>query len=67
MFSMKVAKGDGLENRKRIAFAVNVVIIAALVLLAGIHWSMVVLLSFVVYILMNLVFALVIRKRGRSI
>lgn len=62
MFSMKVAKGDGLENRKRIAFAVNVVIIAALVLLAGIHWSMVVLLSFIVYILMNLVLALVIRK-----
>lgn len=62
MFSLKVAKGDGLENRKRIAFVVNVVVIAALVLLTAIHWSMIVLLGFVVYILMNLVFAFVLKK-----
>lgn len=62
MFSLKVAKGDGLENRKRIAFVINVVLIAALVLLTAMHWSMIVLLGFVVYILMNLVFAFVLKK-----
>lgn len=62
MFSMKVAKGDGLENRKRIAFVVNLALIAALVIISGIHWSMIVLLGFVVYILMNLVFAFILKK-----
>lgn len=56
MFSMKIGRNDGIENRKRIAFGINVLIIVAIVLIMGIHWSMIILLSFVVYVLMNLVF-----------
>lgn len=56
MFSMKGIGKGGVEDKKRITFAVNVVLIVAIVAVMGINWSMTVLLSFVVYVLMNLVY-----------
>lgn len=59
MFSMKFGPEDtALTKRKRIIFAVNVLLVVAIVLSLGLNWSLVILLSFVVYILMNLAFAL---------
>lgn len=59
MFSMKFSKdGDKITANKRIAFLVNVAIIVLIVAVLGLNWSLVVLLSFIVYILMNIVFAI---------
>ena len=59
MFSMKFGKDDGaIVRRKRIAFAINIAIITAIVASLGLNWSLAVLLAFIVYILMNLTFAL---------
>lgn len=58
MFSMKFSRDDSrLTWRKRIVFAFNVLLVVALVASLGLNWSLVVLLSFLVYILMNLAFA----------
>lgn len=59
MFSMKYSREDGpLVWRKRIIFAVNVLLVVAIVWSLGLNWSLAVLLGFLVYILMNLGFAL---------
>lgn len=61
MFSMKFGKGknaDPVTSRKRISFLVNVAVIVAIVVSLGLNWSLVVLLTFVVYALMNIAFAL---------
>ncbi|MCQ2165706.1 MAG: CDP-diacylglycerol--serine O-phosphatidyltransferase [Bacteroidales bacterium] len=61
MFSMKFGKGkesDPVTSRKRISFLVNVAVIVAIVASLGLNWSLAVLLTFVVYALMNIVFAL---------
>jgi len=61
MFSMKVTKetmSDKVTMRKRIAFFINVAIIVVIVASLGLNWSLAVLLSFVVYALMNMAFAL---------
>ena len=59
MFSMKFSREDGpLVWRKRIIFAVNVLLVVAIVWSLGLNWSLAVLLGFLVYILMNLGFAL---------
>ena len=59
MFSMKFsAEDDRMTKRKRILFAVNVLLVVAIVASLGLNWSLVILLSFLVYILMNLGFAL---------
>ena len=59
MFSMKFSReDDSLVVRKRIVFAVNVLICVAIVWSLGLNWSLAVLLSFLVYILMNLIFIL---------
>lgn len=65
MFSMKFGKGTesgGSDKGKRLAFAVNVLIIIAIVASFGLNWSLVVLFSFVVYVLMNVVFAITLKK-----
>ena len=57
MFSMKFGRDDSrLTWRKRILFAVNVVLVVAIVATLGLNWSLVILLSFLVYVLMNLAF-----------
>lgn len=61
MFAMKFGKGkkaDAVTSRKRISFLVNVAVIVAIVATLGLNWSLVVLLVFVVYALMNIAFAL---------
>lgn len=59
MFSMKFSREDGpVLKRKRIAFAVNCVLCAAIVVIVGLNWSLAVLLAFTVYVLMNVAFAL---------
>lgn len=61
MFSMKISKenkDDKTSMRKRVAFLVNVAIIVAIVASLGLNWSLAVLLTFVVYALMNMAFAL---------
>lgn len=61
MFSLKISKGhksDGVTSRKRIAFLVNVAVIAAIVASLGLNWSLGVLLTFVVYTLMNVAYVL---------
>lgn len=59
MFSMKFHRDDPSDlKRKRIFFAVNCVLCALIVFLSGECWSLAVFFAFVVYILMNLVFAI---------
>lgn len=57
-FSMKIGKGQKAENRKRIYFGVNLVLVCAIVAILGWNWSMAVLFGFAVYVLMNLAFAI---------
>lgn len=60
MFSMKFkTQSDHLLNMKRLMFAFNVVVCLAVVLILGFNWSLAVALCFVMYILMNIVFALI--------
>ena len=60
MFSMKFSRerSEALVMRKRLSFLINVAIIIAIVAFLGLNWSLVVLLSFIVYILMNIAFAI---------
>ena len=58
MFSAKFSLKDPVPvNRKRIAFAVDIVLIIAIVAATGLNWSMVVLLGFVTYVVMNVILA----------
>ena len=58
MFSAKFSLKDPVSvNRKRIAFAVDVVLIVAIVAATGLNWSMVILLGLVTYVIMNLILA----------
>ena len=59
MFSVKFSKdhkADSMTTRKRLVFLLNVVLIVAIVAVLGLNWSLVVLLSFTVYALMNIAF-----------
>ena len=59
MFSMKFSReDDSLMKRKRILFAVNVLLVVAIVVSLHLNWSLIILLVFLVYILMNLGLAL---------
>ncbi len=59
MFSMKFSREDGpLVKRKRIIFGINALLVVAIVVSLRLNWSLAVLLIFLVYILMNLAFAL---------
>ena len=59
MFSMKFSCDDDKVLRgKRLAFLVNVVLIGVIVAVCRLNWSMAVLLTFVVYVLMNVTFKL---------
>lgn len=59
MFSMKFHKDDPkVLVHKRIAFAVNCVLCILIVALTGQNWSLAVFLAFVVYVAMNMVFAI---------
>lgn len=65
MFSMKMKKGVKAESpiyRMRIAFIGVVCVCLVLVALLGLNWSMVILLSFCIYVIMNLINA-VTQKR----
>ena len=58
MFSAKFSLKDPVSvNRKRIAFAVDLVLIVAIVAATGLNWSMVSLLGLVTYVVMNLILA----------
>lgn len=57
MFSMKFKKGEksyAAVHKMRIAFVGVVLVSTVLVFLLGLNWSMIALLSFVVYIVMNI-------------
>ena len=58
MFAMKFGKGkknvDAATKRKRIAFFVCAAIFALVALSAEVHWPVVVMLSFIAYIVINL-------------
>ncbi len=59
MFSMKFSReDDSLVKRKRILFAVDVLLVVAIVVSLQLNWSLIILLVFLVYILMNLGLAL---------
>lgn len=65
MFSMKMKKGGKTESpiyRMRIAFIGIICVCLVLVALLGLNWSMVILLSFCIYVIMNLINA-VTQKR----
>ena len=57
MFSLKPAKEDPVAGFKRTAFFSVAVIIAVLVAVLRLDWSVIVLTTFTAYVLMNLVFA----------
>lgn len=65
MFGMKVAKGHKLLDAKRIVFLALAAVALVLTLALGLNWSLAVLLVFVIYILENLVLAL-IRPRHQN-
>ncbi|MBO8471431.1 MAG: CDP-diacylglycerol--serine O-phosphatidyltransferase [Bacteroidetes bacterium] len=57
MFSMKIKKGVSKDSplyRQRVTFIGIIIIAVILVLTMGLNWSMTVLLSFVAYIILNL-------------
>lgn len=59
MFSMKFSKDDSpLLKRKRLSFIAEIVVIVALTVIFGFHWSAVILSTFVLYILKNLFYAI---------
>ena len=61
MFSMKFKKGGKAESpqyRMRIAFIGVFCVCTVLVALLGLNWSMIILLTFIVYIIMNIINAL---------
>ncbi len=65
MFSMKVRKGSQKNTplyRMRISFIGTMVVSAVLVLLLGLNWSMIVLLVFVLYIIINVIGVLTTKK-----
>ena len=63
MFSLKFHKGTPMVERwKRISILTIAVILAVAVLVAGWHWSLAILGTFLAYVLMNLVFALFLPK-----
>ena len=58
MFSMKFKKGangDSLVNTLRLAFFACAAMLAIVVLALGLNWSLIILLTFITYILLNLV------------
>ncbi len=61
MFGMKVAKGHKLLDAKRIVFLCLAVAAILFVVIAGLNWSLAVLLVFCIYIVENLVIALFCR------
>ena len=62
MFSLKFSKEDSRETiSKRIAFLVCCILCAVFTLALGCCWALVILLSLVVYVLLNVVFAIVAR------
>lgn len=59
MFSLKFSRDDSRNLKfKRLAFAVNCVLCVAIVLLTGQHISLALMLALLVYVAMNVVFAL---------
>ena len=58
MFSFKNSDKSPLTRRKRLFFLVDIVIIVAIVATLGLNWSLVMLMSMIVYILLNVVFAI---------
>ena len=64
MFSLKIHKGTTLvEKIERIAILTIAVIFGVAVPLAGWHWSLAILLTFLAYILMSCIFALVPKNK----
>lgn len=65
MFSMKIKKGTQKNTplyRMRISFVGAMAVSAVLVLLLGLNWSMIVLLVFVLYIIINVIGVLTTKK-----
>lgn len=65
MFSMKIKKGTQKNTplyRMRISFVGATAVSAVLVLLLGLNWSMIVLLVFVLYIIINVIGVLTTKK-----
>lgn len=59
MFGMKIAKGHKLMDAKRIVFLCLVAAAIVATIVIGAHWSLAVLLAFMVYIIENLILALI--------
>lgn len=60
MFAMKFGKGKSADRQtwvKRIIFLASFVVAALVVVLAGLHWSLIVLAGFLAYLLINLIAA----------
>lgn len=65
MFSMKFKRGTQKNTpvyRMRVAFAGAIGVSAVLVLLLGLNWSMIVLLTFLLYIIINIIGVLTTKK-----
>lgn len=59
MFSMKLGKNqEAVLKKKRVCFLANIVLVLAVVLILGLNWSLVILLTFVVYVLSNIIYRL---------
>ena len=65
MFAMKFKAGevDSFTKGKRISFIVNVALCIVVVAVLRLNWSLAILLSFLMYILMNVVYACLPSKK----
>lgn len=64
MFSLKIKKGSpAKDNIKRLSFLANMLLICVIVIVLRVDWSMIVLFSLIVYVLMNMAFAIVEKCR----
>lgn len=64
MFSIKLKKGmkfDDPVNRKRITFIAIMLLIAIIVISLNMHWSIIITLSFLSYIIMNIIIKLFVK------
>ncbi len=66
MFSMKFKKSDSPATpvfKQRMAFLLIIAAAAAVTLILGLNWSLIILLAFVSYIIMNICSMLIFRKK----
>ena len=64
MFSLKIKKGSE-QNRIRIYFVANIALLSVARLIININWSNIILLTYTVYIILNILIAVLSPRKGK--